>query len=147
MFSFTIIVLCSRFTAGDSALVTTTKSASAAQQNKSLVSLEAVTMRYQTRDSCDSHYGQEMQKGAVILSLRYNDEATKLVTSLSDGRSRILNLPDWNDPSAGTKVSEMVLADEEVVYPNTSPATTANWCPHKRNQVQGKQYQTTSFLP
>lgn len=103
----------------------------------SLTSLQKLANRYHDRStSLDAQYDQETQKAAVVISLSYNNAGTKLAASLSDGRTRIVTLPDWTNRAEEQSVNEVVLADKEVLYPNTSPATTTKWCPNKKNMVR-----------
>jgi len=143
---FKVGVNASRFTIGDSAMSDTHKTLSLdtgvdllmppSANTCSKTSLQVLADRYHSRgtNSLDSRYNHETQKRAVIISLRYNSDGTKLAVSLSDGRTRILTLPNWIS-STDRNVKEVILEDGEVVYPYTSPATSTQWCPNKANRV------------
>ena len=85
----------------------------------------------------DTQWGLETQKNAVIISMAYDDSARWLAISMSDGRVRIIDLPNWSNlvPEEQVDMTETILEDKEIVFPSISPATTVKWCPNRNNQV------------
>jgi len=100
-----------------------------------MTSLEIIANRYRAKAaSLEPQYSVADIVKPVIISLSYNNEADKLAISMSDGRTRIASLPTWTDSAHGGSVKEMVLADEEVVFPKTAPVTATEWFPKRQGQ-------------
>jgi len=149
---FRIGINASRYTVGEPRLLRRTRSlrsrsaiksdTTSAQTKTTFVepsstSLEMVANRYHMSGSMDTQWGLETQRNAVIISMAYDDSARRLAISMSDGRVRIIDLPNWINlaPEEQVDLTETILEDKEIIFPSISPATTIKWCPNRNNQV------------
>ena len=79
----------------------------------------------------------------MVISLTYSDDSSEIALSMSDGRTRVVALPNWmhlapDGKVADGRVKETVLADGEVIFPHASPVTATKWCPGRKKQVKTK---------
>ena len=81
----------------------------------------------------------------MLISLTYSGDSSEIALSMSDGRTRVVALPNWthlgpDGKIADGKVEETILADKEVTFPHASPVTTTKWCPGRKNQVESHNW-------